>query len=267
MKVVTNDTLATATIEFETADDVLAAQTRDQKILDGHTISVRVGVETTLWITNFQSAADEEYIRTIFAPFGEIVDIRFPSLSVNNKRRFCYLQYKRQEEAHAAQQALDDSPAPSISSSDAEHTTKARKLIVKISDPSQKHHRQGAVYEGRELFIRNIPISMKEPDIRKMFEKYGPLERVHLPSKDELFHTHQGFGFLSFENVEDAKKALELDLTKAGDRVLSVTVAEARSGAGGRGGRGGFGGPGRGRGRGRGGSDGANRADHRARRI
>ncbi|KAK9362298.1 hypothetical protein V1504DRAFT_449121 [Lipomyces starkeyi] len=267
MKVVTNDTLATATIEFETADDVLAAQTRDQKILDGHTISVRVGVETTLWITNFPSAADEEYIRTIFAPFGDIVDIRFPSLSVNNKRRFCYLQYKRPEEAHAAQQALDDSPAPSISSSDAAHTTKARKLIVKISDPSQKHHRQGAVYEGRELFIRNIPISMKEPDIRKMFEKYGPLERVHLPSKDELFHTHQGFGFLSFENVEDAKKALELDLTKAGDRVLSVTVAEARSGAGGRGGRGGFGGPGRGRGRGRGGSDGANRADHRARRI
>ncbi|KAK9489053.1 hypothetical protein V1508DRAFT_447244 [Lipomyces doorenjongii] len=267
LKLVTNDALATATIEFETAEDVLAAQTRDQKTLDGHTISVRVGVETTLWITNFPSAADEEYIRSIFAPFGEIVDIRFPSLTVNNKRRFCYLQYKRPEEAHAAQQALDGSPAPPISSTDAEHKTKARKLVVKISDPSQKHHRQGAVYEGRELFIRNIPISIKEPEIHKMFEKYGPLERVHLPSKDELFHTHQGFGFVSFESVEDAKKALELDLTKAGDRVLSVTVAEARTGAGGRGGRGGFGGPGRGRGRERVGSDGANRADHRARRI
>ncbi|KAK9369295.1 hypothetical protein V1509DRAFT_482863 [Lipomyces kononenkoae] len=269
MKLVTNDSFATATIEFENAQDVLAAQTRDQKIFDGHTITVRVGVDTTLWITNFPSAADEDYIRTIFAPFGEIVDIRFPSLTVNNRRRFCYLQYKRPEDSHAAQKALDDSPAPPISSSSDGHASKERNLVVKVSDPSQKQHRQGAMYEGRELFIRNIPVSMKESDIRKMFEKYGPLERVHLPSQDELFHTHQGFGFVSFANVADAKKALELDLTKVGDRVLSVTVAEARASGGGRGARGmgTLGGPGRGSRRGLGGRAGANRADQRARRV
>ncbi|KAK9236525.1 hypothetical protein V1525DRAFT_433682 [Lipomyces kononenkoae] len=273
MKLVTNDTFATATIEFANAEDVLAAQTRDQKILDGRTITVRVGVDTTLWITNFPSAADEEYIRTIFAPFGEIVDIRFPSLTVNNKRRFCYLQYKRPEDAHAAQEALNDSPAPPISSSSDGRTSKERNLVVKISDPSQKQHRQGAVNEGRELFIRNIPVSMKESDVRKLFEKYGSLERVHLPSQDELFHTHQGFGFVSFENVADAKRALELDLTKVGDRLLSVTVAEARTSGGGRGARGArrargsLGGPGRGRGREAGITVSANRADQRARRI
>ncbi|KAJ8097440.1 hypothetical protein POJ06DRAFT_31870 [Lipomyces tetrasporus] len=266
LKIVTSDTFASATIEFETAENVLAAQTRDQKVLDGHTITVRVGAETTLWITNFPSAADDEYIRKVFAPFGEIVDIRFPSLTVNNKRRFCYLQYKRPEDAHAAQQTLDDSPAPPVSSAtNQKETSKPRKLIVKISDPSQKQHRQGAVYEGRELFVRNIPMSMKEPDIRRMFSKYGPLERVHLPSKDELFHTHQGFGFVSYENAEDAKNGLELDMTKIGDRILSVTVAEARTSGASRGGRAGFGG--RGRGRGRGSDDSANRADHRARRI
>ena len=61
-----NGLSATATIEFETKEDVLTAQTRDRKIFDGNTIEVQVGTGTTLFVTNFPASADEAYIRNLF---------------------------------------------------------------------------------------------------------------------------------------------------------------------------------------------------------
>ncbi|KAK7202811.1 hypothetical protein BZA70DRAFT_242233 [Myxozyma melibiosi] len=222
MKLVSVDGQTTATLEFGNDEDVLSALTRDQKPSTvGSTITVRRAINSTLWITNFPSAADEGYIRGLFEKFGEVVDVRFPSLSVNTKRRFCYLQYATAEAAEKAE---------------AEKQPKQqRKLIVKISDPSQRRNRQGAVYEGRELFVRSIPYSMKDADVLQMFSKYGAVERVRLPTatggggSEKVFGNHQGFGFVTFSKAEEAERALELNLTKVGDRVLSVVLAEVKA--------------------------------------
>jgi hypothetical protein len=56
-----------AMIEFNTRDDAVAAQTRDQKIIDEHTIEVHFGSETTLFVTNFPPTADEKYIQDLFS--------------------------------------------------------------------------------------------------------------------------------------------------------------------------------------------------------
>ena len=61
---------STATIEFESGEDVLAAQTKDMKDLDGSSIEVQVGTGTTLFVTNFPAAADETYIRGLFTEVG-----------------------------------------------------------------------------------------------------------------------------------------------------------------------------------------------------
>ncbi|KAK9463460.1 uncharacterized protein V1516DRAFT_619030 [Lipomyces oligophaga] len=254
IKIVETAEAATATIEFDTIQDVLSAQTRDQKRIRDREITVRAAVDTTLWITNFPSTADETYIRGIFDKFGKIVEIRFPSLSVNNKRRFCYLQYSTSDSAHRAAQEMHDRPAPPPVDGNVEEY-KSRRLVVKISDPSQRQSRHGAVYEGRELFVRNIPTSIKEQGLRELFGRYGKIERVNLPSKDELFHTHQGFGFIAFESVESAQSALKLDQTQVGgDKALSVVVADSKGHTSNRAGHGGRGqsrafGFGRGRGR------------------
>lgn len=62
-----NGTTATATIEFETREDVLAALTKDMKTIEGNQIEVQVGTGTTLFVTNFPPTADEKYIRELFS--------------------------------------------------------------------------------------------------------------------------------------------------------------------------------------------------------
>lgn len=55
-----------AIIEFETKEEALGAQIRDQKLLKENTIEVQIGTGSTLFVTNFPATADEEYIRNLF---------------------------------------------------------------------------------------------------------------------------------------------------------------------------------------------------------
>lgn len=57
----------TATIEFDSKEDVLTAQTKDMKIFDGNAIEVQVGTESILFVTNFPPTTSEGDIREIFA--------------------------------------------------------------------------------------------------------------------------------------------------------------------------------------------------------
>jgi len=62
-----NGESATATVEFDSKEDVLAAQTKNFKSIDGHSIEIQVGTGSTLYVTNFPPVADEAYIRNLFS--------------------------------------------------------------------------------------------------------------------------------------------------------------------------------------------------------
>ena len=67
------------------------------------------------------------------------------------------------------------------------------------------------------LYIKNIPLTAKEEDLSKIFSKYGNvisvrIEKSKIEKKDEKGKfdlVSKGFGFLSFDNPESAKKAIE----------------------------------------------------------
>ena len=60
----------TASIEFDSKEDVLAAQTKDMKTFDGNAIEVKVGSGSTLYVCNFPPTADEVWIRDRFEKVG-----------------------------------------------------------------------------------------------------------------------------------------------------------------------------------------------------
>ena len=178
---------STATIEFDDKADVATALTKDHKSFDGTEIRVESGEGSTLFVTNFAPDAGEEYIRDLFGKYGEIVDVRFPSHSVSNKRRFCYLQFRSFEQAKAASSELHNA---SINGD--------LKLVVKLSDPARKGKRHGAIYEGREVYVSNVDWNAQEKDVQEVFEKYGRVERVRIPRSKE--GKSKGMAFVAFED-------------------------------------------------------------------
>ncbi|ODQ54656.1 hypothetical protein SAICODRAFT_77260, partial [Saitoella complicata NRRL Y-17804] len=211
---------STAFVEFEAKEDVLMALTRNGRELEGKSIEIKEACGTTLWITNFPPLADEKWMRQTFGQFGEVVDVRFPSLTVNQHRRFCYLQMSGPGEAHAAVEALDGKELAELG-----EEGKGR-LVVKISDPGKKVGRSGAMYEGREIYVTNVDFAADESTLKEFFGKYGTVEQVRLmPTK--VPGRHRGAAFVIFGGREEAEKALGADGEKLLTRVLKVEKSEA----------------------------------------
>lgn len=99
-----------------------------------------------------------------------------------------------------------------------------------------------------KVYVGNLPFSATEDEIRGKFEAHGPLSEVALIT-DRDTGRPRGFGFVTFENSEDAQNAISaLDNTDMGGRNLKVNQAQDRQRGGGGGGgrdRGGYGGGGR----------------------
>ena len=123
--------------------------------------------------------------------YGEIVDIRFPSLKFGSHRRFCYVQFKLSSDAKSAT-ALDG-----------EELGDNLKLLARLSDPGQKKPRDGAIYEGRELYLVNLDWNTTKADIKQAFKKYGYIENVRILTKVD--GSSKGVGFVVFRSKVSRK--------------------------------------------------------------
>ncbi|KAB8576176.1 hypothetical protein FH972_025704 [Carpinus fangiana] len=212
--IVSAGSTSTATIEFETKDDVLAAQTKGAKLFDGQSIEVQLGTGSTLFVANYPAKADEKYIRDLFGPFGEIVSVRFPSLKYAAHRRFCYVQFTSGQEAQAATQLDGNAVGPGLP------------LTAKISDPSKKQVRSGAKEESREIFVGSLDYATTEADLRGLFDKFGTVEEVRIPRN--MDGSGKGFGFVAFATKEEAEAATDMNLKPFKRRALNVNLSNQK---------------------------------------
>lgn len=183
----------TAVVEFESPDEAEYALTKEAKGFHGHEISIERGQSTTLYVTNYPAHAGEAYLRNLFAPFGEVIGVRFPSLKFDTHRRFCYIQFDNAENAVAATQ-LDGTDVESL------------KLIAKISDPRAKKKRESAITEGREVYVWHLNFKVKEREINDAFSQFGTIERIKLPLKGH--GNNRGYCFVNFKTKESADTAV-----------------------------------------------------------
>nr|POF01003.1 putative rna-binding protein [Quercus suber] len=211
---------ATATVEFESAEDVLTAKSRDGKQLGGSEIRITSGSQTTLYVTNYPATYDEATIRGLFDSYGEISSVRFPSLRFNSKRRFCYVSFLEEDMARAAEAAMDGKML------DGQH-----KIVAKMSNPDAKKSRDsGAQEEGREIIVKNVDFKVPEVEIRQLFQEYGSIKRLHLVKKINGQFT--GTVFLVFATAQEALAACTaMDKKPFHGRILQVAISSPKGGA------------------------------------
>ncbi|KTW27481.1 U6 snRNP complex subunit PRP24 [Pneumocystis jirovecii RU7] len=211
-----SDNSSTAFVEFANLEDTKSALTKNYKKLDQNEILVELATETTLWVTNFPPSADEKFIHNLFEKYGDVIEVRFPSLRYNSRRRFCYVQMKYPEQALASL------------SLHGQMFEKKYKLIVNISDSSKKEDRKEASSEGREIIISNISHESTENDLIDLFSKYGTLESVRLINDRNSKH-HKGFCYIIYSTAEQALSALDADKQELHSNTISVKIVKAKN--------------------------------------
>ncbi|MFW5996563.1 MAG: RNA recognition motif domain-containing protein [Verrucomicrobiota bacterium] len=77
-----------------------------------------------------------------------------------------------------------------------------------------------------KLFVGNLNWETKDEELRSAFEPFGEIVEAKVIS-DRHTGRSRGFGFVTFEQEEDAQKAIEeLDGQELGGRTLRVNEAQ-----------------------------------------
>ena len=116
--------------------------------------------------------------------YGEIIDIRLPSIKYNKHRRFCYIQFESSEQAQAALELHE-----SIVEGDL-------KMSVQISNPAVKEQRHGALQEGRELYVANVDWTANDAELKEVFSKYGKVDSLKILTHES--GKSKGTAFITF---------------------------------------------------------------------
>ncbi|XP_076290361.1 putative RNA-binding protein 19 [Lasioglossum baleicum] len=110
---------------------------------------------------------------------------------------------------------------------DAEQTENDANFRWKKQEEALKE--EETIAESGRMFVRNLSYTTTEDDIRKLFEKYGPLAEVDLPV-DRVTRKPKGFGTVTFLMAEHAVKAYsELDGSVLGGRMLHLLPGKAKA--------------------------------------
>jgi RNA recognition motif-containing protein len=81
--------------------------------------------------------------------------------------------------------------------------------------------------DNTKLFVAGLPWSINNGTLKDLFSQYGEIaEAVVIMDRDS--GRSKGFGFVTFVNEADAKKALEMDGKQVEERTLIVKIAKPR---------------------------------------
>jgi len=78
---------------------------------------------------------------------------------------------------------------------------------------------------SKKLFVGNIDWGASDEDLNSLFSEYGEIEEAVI-IKDKFSGRSKGFGFVTFANDDDAKKAMEA-LNGKDLKGRDITVNEA----------------------------------------
>lgn len=99
---------------------------------------------------------------------------------------------------------------------------------VIISAEEEEETTKNLIADTGRLFVRNLPYTCTEDDLRKLFEKFGPLSEVHMPiSKDTK--KPKGYAYVLYLLPEHAIKAFSaLDKKFFMGRLLHILASKEK---------------------------------------
>jgi cold-inducible RNA-binding protein len=81
---------------------------------------------------------------------------------------------------------------------------------------------------SNKVYIGNLPYTVTEDEIRNFFEDCGTVSDIRIITDRDTGRS-KGFGFVSFENEDGLKTALEKDNHEMGGRKLRINEARERA--------------------------------------
>lgn len=167
-------------------------------------------------VNNLAWAITPEQLQKHFEEFGEIETVKIPTRPKGGSKGFGFITFKTNEAAKNAVEKMNNTPVENRRIGVVFSTS-----VEKSKDKPKKPIVSGKEQESKKLVVRQLAWSVKDEKLEESFKNYGNLKE-HSVVKARNGKS-KGFGFVTFETVEQATAAKEaMDGKEIEGRAITV---------------------------------------------
>jgi len=179
--------------------------------------ALRKSSQGNIFIKNLDESIDNKALHDTFAAFGNVLSCKVAVDEHGNSRGYGFVHYETGEAADAAIKAVNGMLLNDKKVFVGHHISKKERM--------SKFEELKAQYTN--IYVKNVDTEVTQEEFEKLFGKFGPYISCAL-QMDEA-GASKGFGFVNYEQHEDAKKAVEeLNDFELNGKKLFVARAQKR---------------------------------------
>ncbi|XP_031104127.1 polyadenylate-binding protein 7 isoform X2 [Ipomoea triloba] len=206
-------------------DAVQAIEVKNHSTLNGKVIRVswsrrdpdirRSGVGN-VFIKNLSDVIDNTKLQEMFLRFGNILSCKVAMSDDGKSKGYGFVQFESEDSAIASIEQLNGSLVEGKQLYVGKFIKKSERILL---SPDAKY---------TNLYIKNLDHDITVEHLTEKFSEFGKIASLAI-SKD-VNGASKGFGFVCFENPDDAKQAQEaMDGTQLGSKKLYVARAQKKA--------------------------------------
>ncbi|XP_068651962.1 polyadenylate-binding protein 2 [Aristolochia californica] len=157
--------------------------------------SIRKSGYANVFIKNLDTSIDNKALHDTFAAFGSVLSCKVATDNNGQSKGYGFVQFDQEE---AAQHAIKQLNGMLIND---------KQVYVGLFVRRQERERANGSPKFTNLYVKNLSESTTDEDLKKIFASYGPITSA-VVMRDANGNS-RGFGFVNYQNPEDAASAVE----------------------------------------------------------
>ncbi|XWS62931.1 hypothetical protein CRYUN_Cryun06bG0052900 [Craigia yunnanensis] len=178
--------------------------------------SLRKSGAGNIFIKNLDKGIDHKALHDTFSAFGNILSCKVATDSSGQSKGYGFVQFDNEESAQKAIERLNG--------------MLLNDKQVYVGPFVRKQERDNSISNAKfnNVYVKNISESTSDEDLKNIFGEFGPITSAVVMREPD--GKSKGFGFINFDNADDAARAVEsLNGKKFDDKEWYVGKAQKKS--------------------------------------
>ncbi|GMJ02943.1 poly(A) binding protein 7 [Hibiscus trionum] len=169
-----------------------------------------------VFVKNLSDSIDNAGLQELFRQFGNIISCKVATFEDGKSKGYGFVQFESEGSASAAIEKLNDTIVGDKQIFVGKFMKKSERVLP---SPDVKY---------TNLYIKDLDSDITEETLQEKFSEFGKIASL-VVARDEN-GASRGFGFVNFENPDDAKKAMEaMNGSHFGSKVIYVARAQKKA--------------------------------------
>ncbi|KAK4281582.1 hypothetical protein QN277_013055 [Acacia crassicarpa] len=206
-------------------DAIRAIEVKNHSILNGKAIRIMwsnrdpdatKSGKGNLFVKNLPESIENVGLQDLFQKFGTILSCKVVMSEDGKNKGYGYVQFQSEESANSAIEELNGS------------TVKDKKIYVGKFVKKDDRILPNPDAKYTNLYFKNLDPKITEKLLQEKFSSFGKIVSLVIAKDDSGIS--KGFGFVNYDNQDDAKRAMEgMNGSQLGSKILYVARAQKKA--------------------------------------